>query len=176
VITKTSRLAITVAAIIYLLPPPAFAQFIVNDPQNGFVLIAQRLNQLRQIQNQVQQLEYQLRNLRAYSQNWQQMRQEVNAIRSVIANSGSRATVATQQLAQMDSELATIAQLQQMSNGAQGQLQATQTTNMLVAQLVSQIQKQRAMTAVAALEEQKRYDEAYRQLYPSGMSALQNRL
>jgi conjugal transfer/entry exclusion protein len=175
-VTKTSRLAIVVVALLCLLPPSASAQFIVNDPQNGLVLIAQRINQLQQIQNQVQQLEYQLRNLRTYSQNWQQMRQEVNAIRSMIANSASKATVATQQLAQMDSELATLEQLQQMSNGAQGQLQATQTTNMLVAQLASQIQKQRAMTAVAALEEQKHYDEAYRQLYPPGMSALQSRL
>jgi conjugal transfer/entry exclusion protein len=175
-ITRALHLTTIVITLLCLFSPPVSAQFIVNDPQNGLVLIAQRLNQLRQIQNQVQQMEYQLRNLRSYSQNWQQMRQEVNAIRSAVANSSSKATIATQQLAQMDSELATIEQLQQMSNGAQGQLQATQTTNMLVAQLLSQIQKQRAMTAVAALEEQKQYDEAYRQLYPSGTSALQNRL
>jgi type IV secretion system protein VirB4 len=174
-INKASLIGLALAALLCV-TNPASAQWVVNDPQNALILISQRLNQLKQIDNEVKTLEYQLRNLRSYAQNWQQIRGEITTLRAAITQSRSKVADAKEQLAQMDSELATVDALQQMSNGAQGQLQATQTTNMLVAQLVSQLQKQRAMTAVAALDEQRNYDEAYRQLYPAVKSALQGRL
>jgi conjugal transfer/entry exclusion protein len=161
------------AAGLWLLATPAPAQFVVNDPQNGLVLISQRLNQLTQIQNQVTSLEYQVRNLRAYSQNWGQISSEILALRNLIARNPSKVNDAQAQLSQLTSELGTLGQLQAMSNGAQGQLQATQATNMLVAQLVAQLQKQRAM---AALEEAQNYQNAYQRLFASGTSALQGRL
>ncbi len=161
---------------LWLIAAPASAQFVVNDPQNGLILISQRLNQLTQIQNQITSLEYQVRNLRAYSQNWGQISSDILALRNLIAKNPSRVSDAQAQLSQLTSELGTLGQLQAMSNGAQGQLQATQATNMLVAQLVAQLQKQRAMTAVAALEEAQNYQNAYQQLFAPGTSALQGRL
>src|ERR1700732_4979416 len=80
----------------------ADAQWIVNDPQNAIILVAQRLNQLKQIENQITSLEYQLRNLRAYAQNWQQIRSELDVLRAAIAQSRPKFATANAQLAQMD--------------------------------------------------------------------------
>jgi|GEM_PF-2619896 len=175
-VSKTLALGLMLAVASCLSMRAADAQWIVNDPQNALILVAQRLNQLKQIENQITSLEYQLRNLRAYAQNWQQIRSELDVLRAAIAQSRPKLATANAQLAQMDSELSTLDALQTMSNGAQGQLQATQTTNMLVAQLVAQLQKQRTMTAATVLDEQRNYDEAYRLLYPAGKSPLQGRL
>ncbi|MBC5804251.1 MAG: hypothetical protein GIX03_14890 [Candidatus Eremiobacteraeota bacterium] len=53
----------------------------------------------------------------------------------------------------MNGELGTLAQIQANSNGARGQLQATQTQTALVAQLVGQVQKQRQLNLAAIMQE-----------------------
>jgi P-type conjugative transfer protein TrbJ len=57
------------------------------------------------------------------------------------------------QIQQLNGELTTLAQIQASSNGAQGQLQATQTQTALVAQLVGQVQKQRQLNLATIMQE-----------------------
>jgi conjugal transfer/entry exclusion protein len=149
----------------------AHAQFVVHDPVNGVILIDQKLNQLTQIKNQVQQLQYQLQNLKPYSTDWSGLLNQVEALRAQIAANAPTIVNANAQLAQMHNEIATLQQLQAMSNGAQGSMQVAQTTNSLIATVVGQMQKQRALTINAIQEEERNKAAAYAALYgPSQMS------
>ena len=138
---------------------------VVHDPINGITLIDQKLNQMTQIKHEIQQLQYQLQNLKAYTTNWSGMLGEVQALRTQVAANAPTIATANSQLAQMNNEISELQQLQAMSNGAQGAMQVGQTTNSLIATLVSQMQKQRALTINAIQEEERNKQAAYAALY-----------
>ena len=141
------------------------AQWVVHDPVNGVTLVDQKLNQLKQIANQVKQLEYALRNLKPYSADWSSLMAQVAALRAQVTRNRPTIDNANAQLSQMSDELATLQQLQSMSNNAQGSLQAAQTTNSLIANLIGQMQKQRALTLSSIREEEQNKRDAYAALY-----------
>ena len=143
----------------------AEAQWVVHDPINGVTLIDQKLNQMRQIANEVQQLQYQLRNLTPYSTNWSSLVSQITALRAQIIRNAPTVDNANAQLSQMSNELATLQQLQSLSNNSQGSMQVAQTTNTLVATLIGQVQKQRALTINAIREEEQNKAAAYAALY-----------
>lgn len=146
-------------------PNAADAQWVVHDPINGVTLIDQKLNQMRQIANEVQQLQYQLRNLTPYSTNWSSLVSQITALRAQIIRNAPTVDNANAQLSQMSNELATLQQLQSLSNNSQGSMQVAQTTNTLVATLIGQVQKQRALTINAIREEEQNKAAAYAALY-----------
>ncbi len=146
-------------------PKAADAQWVVHDPINGVTLIDQKLNQMRQIANEVQQLQYQLRNLTPYSTNWSSLVSQITALRAQIIRNAPTVDNANAQLSQMSNELATLQQLQSLSNNSQGSMQVAQTTNTLVATLIGQVQKQRALTINAIREEEQNKAAAYAALY-----------
>jgi len=146
-------------------PHLAQAQWVVHDPINGVTLIDQKLNQLKQIANEVQQVKYELRNLTPYNTHWSSLLSQVSALRAQIARNAPTIDNANAQLAQMGGELTTLGQLQALSNNAQGSMQVAQTTNSLVATLISQVQKQRALTLNAIREEEQNKRDAYAALY-----------
>ncbi len=131
----------------------ASAQWLVHDPANAVILIEQRLNQATQIQRQVDQINNQLRNLRSYTFDWSSIADELRHLRATLSSPTPEADNAALQIQQMNGELGTLAQIQANSNGAQGQLQATQTQTALVAQLVGQVQKQRQLNLAAIMQE-----------------------
>ncbi|MGP6191595.1 MAG: hypothetical protein ACLPSH_16330 [Vulcanimicrobiaceae bacterium] len=143
----------------------AEAQWLVHDPINNVTLIDQKLNQMKQIANEVQQIQYQLRNLTPYSTNWSSLLSEVTALRAQILRNAPTIDNANAQLSQMTNEVATLQQLQSMSNGSQGSMQVAQTTNSLVATLIGQVQKQRALTISTIREEEQNKAAAYAALY-----------
>jgi conjugal transfer/entry exclusion protein len=146
-------------------PKAADAQWVVHDPINGVTLIDQKLNQMRQIANEVQQLQYQLRNLTPYSTNWSSLVSQITALRAQIIRNAPTVDNANAQLSQMSNELSTLQQLQSLSNNSQGSMQVAQTTNTLVATLIGQVQKQRALTINAIREEEQNKAAAYAALY-----------
>ena len=156
-------------ALLFLLaatvPNAAEAQWVVHDPINGVTLIDQKLNQMRQIANEVQQLQYQLRNLTPYSTNWSSLVSQITALRAQIIRNAPTVDNANAQLSQMGNELSTLQQLQSLSNNSQGSMQVAQTTNTLVATLIGQVQKQRALTINAIREEEQNKAAAYAALY-----------
>jgi conjugal transfer/entry exclusion protein len=143
----------------------ANAQWVVHDPVNGVTLVDQKLTQMRQLATQVQQLQNELRNLTPYSTDWSSIMAQVTALRAQIARNAPTIDNANTQLAQMGAELSTLQQLQAMSNNARGSMQATQTTNSLLATLIGQIQKQRALTLNSIREEEQDKRDAYAAIY-----------
>ncbi len=141
------------------------AQWVVHDPVNGVTLVDQKLTQMRQLATQVQQLQNELRNLTPYSTDWSSIMAQVTALRAQIARNAPTIDNANTQLAQMGAELSTLQQLQAMSNNARGSMQATQTTNSLLATLIGQIQKQRALTLNSIREEEQDKRDAYAAIY-----------
>jgi conjugal transfer/entry exclusion protein len=141
------------------------AQWIVHDPVNGVTLADQKITQMRQLATQVQQLQNELRNLTPYSTNWSSVIAEVAALRAQIARNSPTIDNANAQLAQMGGELSTLQQLQAMSNNARGSMQVAQTTNSLIANVITQMQKQRALTLNAIREEEQNRRDAYAALY-----------
>ena len=160
VLTALATLGIVIAP-----AAQAKAQWVVHDPINGVTLVDQKINKMRQIANQIQQLQNELKNLTPYSTNWSSVIAQVAALRAQIARNAPTIDNANAQLAQMSSELATLQQLQAMSNGSQGSLQVAQTTNSLLATLITQVQKQRALTINAIQEEEQNRRDAYAALY-----------
>lgn len=161
------RLLTAFAALCVAIAPgaQAEAQLIVHDPINGVTLIDQKINQMKQIANQIQQLRNELRNLTPYSTSWSDVIAQVAALRAKIVRSAPTIDNANAQLAQMSDELSTLHELQAMSNGSQGALQVSQTTNSLLATLITQVQKQRALTINAIEEEEQNRKDAYAALY-----------
>ena len=137
--------------------PPASAQVIgggiVHDPLNAVILVEQKLNQATQIQRQVDQINNQLRNLRSYTFDWSSIATELRTLRITLSSPTAKVDNANLQIKQLNGELTTLAQIQASSNGAQGQLQATQTQTALVAQLVGQVQKQRQLNLATIMQE-----------------------
>jgi conjugal transfer/entry exclusion protein len=137
----------------------------VHDPINGITLIDQKLNQLTQIKNQLQQLRYELQNLKQYSLDWSGILSQVESIRSQVAANAPTIANANTQLGQMRNEILELQQLEAMSNSAQGSMQLGQTTNSLVAALIVQVQKQRALTINSIQQEQRDRAAAFAILY-----------
>ena len=162
------RFLLTLAFLGYLAasaPRLAQAQWVVHDPINGVTLIDQKLNQLKQIANEVQQIKYELRNLTPYTTDWSSVLAQGSALRTQIARNAPTINNANAQLAQMGGELTTLGQLQALSNNSQGTMQVAQTGNSLLATLISQVQKQRALTINAIQEEERNKTAAYAALY-----------
>ena len=90
---------------------------------------------------------------------------EVQALRTQVAANAPTIANANSQLAQMNNEISELQRLQAMSNGAQGAMQVGQTTNSLIATLVSQMQKQRALTINAIQEDERNKAAAYAAMY-----------
>ena len=159
----------TLILLLGLTTSAATAQFVgplpVHDPINGITLIDQKINQMTQIKNQIQQLQYQLQNLKAYTTNWSSMLSQVQTLRAQVAANAPIIDNANSQLAQMNSEILELQRLESMSNNAQGAMQVGQTTNSLIATVVSQMQKQRALTINAIQEEERNKAAAYAALY-----------
>jgi len=163
--TRTFFLVVAALCFVAVLVARSEAQWVVHDPINGVTLIDQKINQMRQIANQIQQLQNELKNLTPYSTNWSSVIAQVAALRAQIARNAPTIDNANAQLTQMSNELSTLQQLQAMSNGSQGSLQAAQTTNSLLANLITQVQKQRALTINAIQEEEQNKRDAYHAVY-----------
>jgi conjugal transfer/entry exclusion protein len=151
----------------------ARAQFVgpvvVHDPINAVTLIDQKINQMTQIKNQIQQLQYELANLKRYSTDWSGVLGQVESLRAQVAANAPTVVNANSQLAQMRTEISELQQLESMSNSAQGSMQVSQTTNSLIAAVVSQMQKQRALTINAIQEEERNKEAAYAAMYGPSM-------
>jgi len=144
---------------------PALAQLgpsIVWDPRNEVHFLAQ-------IQNQVQQINDAIANSRTYTGGWSNIRQRLVNLRQMVAQWNAQTslsgTVADAQMQQLDGELATIGQLQQLGNSAQGRMQAIQVQNRLQAELVSQLHEQRQLTLAQIKQDQLEKDAALRRFY-----------
>lgn len=161
----------------FILARPASAQFVggvVHDPLNGAILIEQRVNQMTQIKHQLDSLTYQLQNLQRYPLDWSQISNELRALQRVIGTNTSKIDSAQVQAAQISSELQTLSQIQNMSQNAQGALQAAQAQTTLIAMLASQVAKQRELTLASINQDQIELQRA--QAIAAGKSSLRDKL
>lgn len=144
---------------------PAFAQFggpIVHDPLNEVHFLAQ-------VRNQIQQINDAIANSRTYIGGWSNIRQRLLNLRQMVsqwnAQSNLSGTVADAQIQQLDNELKTIGQLQQLGDSAQGRMQAIQVQNRLQAELISQLHEQRQLTLSQIKQDQLEKQDAMRRFY-----------
>jgi len=176
-LTRPNPLSVAALMLGPLLAQPASAQVvggIVHDPVNGAVLIEQRVNQMTQIKRQLDSISYQVQNLRRYSLDWSQIAADLRALQRVVNTNTSKVDSAQVQSSQIGAELQTLAQLQNMSQNAQGSLQATQAQTTLIAMLASQVAKQRELTLAAI--NQDRVELQHAQALSAGKSSLRDKL
>ncbi len=148
---------------------PASAQFggIVHDPLNEIHFLAQ-------VANQVRQINYDIANLKSYSGGWSNIRTRLVDLRQMVARWNAQTSisgsVADVQLQHLDSELSTISQLQQLSDSAQGRMQAMQAQTRLQAELLSQLHEQRQLTLAQIKQDQLEREDALRRFHQLGPS------
>jgi hypothetical protein len=176
-VTRSALSSIALCLLGSLLTQPASAQLlggIVHDPINGAVLIEQRVNQMTQLKQQLDSISYQVQNLRRYSLNWSEIANELQALQRVVNSNTAKVDSAQIQSSEIGAELQTLAQLQSMSQNAQGSLQATQAQTTLMAMLTSQVAKQRELTLAAIYQD--RLELQHAQDVAAGASSLRDKL
>ena len=177
------RVAIIGAAVALGCAAPALAQLfpgvtIVNDPFNKVVLV----QQLTQLEQQLQIAEANIKNIG--SGGWGSTIQDVSQIDGELSSGGQtaghmdpqslRARTAAMQLQQLPGEESDLRYAQTLSDGAGGQLQATQASTRLQSITVGQMQKERELLLANTLQTEGDYQQTVVDLWAP--SVLDGRL
>lgn len=145
---------------------PASAQVlgvgIVHDPLNA-------VHFLVQIKNQIQHINYDIANLQNFSGGWSNVQQRLANLKTLVVQWSSQhniaASVANQQIAQLNTELATLAQLQQLADNAGGSVQAAAAQSRLQSELISQVHEQRQLTLAQIKQDELAKQDAINQYH-----------